>query len=198
VRRAREEDVAALAPLLHSTASDMYERVAGSRERALTIIADDVRRNSLASTWVAELEGVLAGAMVAYPCREAPAGTRRFVATVLARRPPWRWPGILRLLWQGHRRAPHHPGSWLYLDALATAPEYRRRGVAMALLAQAERTAINNGSGAIVLDTPEGNAAALALYERAGFRVTERLPAEPPIPAALILVKKLTQASTSS
>jgi ribosomal protein S18 acetylase RimI-like enzyme len=191
VRRARAADLPALAPLLYSTAADMHERLAGSRELALRIIEADSRRNGLGSTWVAERDGAVAGALVVYPYAEAPARTRSFVATVLRLTPAWRWPGILRLLWQGHRRAPRHPGSWLYVDALATAPEYQRRGVAMALLGQAERTAIDKGLGAIALDTPVGNAPALAVYERAGFEVSERLPAKPPVPAGVILVKEV-------
>jgi ribosomal protein S18 acetylase RimI-like enzyme len=191
VRRAREDDVPALAPLVYSTAGDMYRRVAGSHDRALRIIAADLRRNGLGATWVAELDEMVAGAMVAYPYAEAPAGTRRFVVTILAYTPPWRWPSVLRLLWKGHRRAPSHPADWLYVDALATAPDRRRRGVASALLAHAERTAVNNGLSAVVLDTPDSNEAALALYESAGFRVHEVLPAKPPIPAGVILVKEV-------
>jgi ribosomal protein S18 acetylase RimI-like enzyme len=182
VRRAREDDV---------TAGDMYRRVAGSHDRALRIIAADLRRNGLGATWVAELDEMVAGAMVAYPYAEAPAGTRRFVVTILAYTPPWRWPSVLRLLWKGHRRAPSHPADWLYVDALATAPDRRRRGVASALLAHAERTAVNNGLSAVVLDTPDSNEAALALYESAAFRVHEVLPAKPPIPAGVILVKEV-------
>jgi ribosomal protein S18 acetylase RimI-like enzyme len=190
VRRAREEDLPTLAALVYSTAGDMYTRVAGSRERALRIIAADVGRNGLGtSAWVAELDGSVAGAMVAYPYADAPAETRRFAATILRHTPPWRWPSVVRLLWRGHRRAPAHPGTWLYVDALATDPSRRRRGVATALLRQAERRAVSAGLSAVVLDTPEDNAAALALYESVGFRVGEKLPAKPPIPAGVILVK---------
>jgi ribosomal protein S18 acetylase RimI-like enzyme len=190
VRRARKDDVAALAPLVYLPAVDMYDRLAGTRERALSTIAADLRRATLAATWVAELGGSVVGAMVAYPHGEAAIRTRRLAAAVLRRTPPWRWPGILSLLWRGHRRAPRHPATWLYIDALATAPEHQRRGVATALLRRAEQTAINNGSGAIVLETAFDNAPALALYARCGFEVTERLPAKPPIPAGLILVKR--------
>src|SRR5919199_3638611 len=94
-------------------------------------------------------------------------------------------------MWTGHRRAPRHPGEWLYVDGLATAPDQRRRGVATALLAHAERLALASGRPAIALDTPETNAAALALYERVGFEVTEVLPTTPPVPAAVVLVKQL-------
>jgi ribosomal protein S18 acetylase RimI-like enzyme len=175
----------------------MYMRLAGSPERAQRIVVADARRKGLEATWVAELDGIVAGVLVAYPYRDAPAHTRGFVATILSHTAPWHWPAILRLLWRGHRRAPAHPGSWLYVDALATAPRFQRRGVAMALLAQAEQTASNKGLGAIVLDTPVSNAPALALYDRVGFRVVERLPPKPPIPAGLILVKDLHPRGTS-
>jgi len=191
VRRAREEDLPALAPLLHSTAGDMYDRMAGSSERAVRVIVADAGRNGLASTWVAELDGVVAGAMVAYPYRDAAAHTRRFVSTLVRETPPWRWPAVAWLLWRGHRRAPAHPGKSLYVDALATAPEHQRRGVATALLRHAERTAATAGLSAVALDTPLTNAPALALYESAGFQVTESLPAKPPIPAGVTLVKEL-------
>lgn len=192
VRRAQEADLPAVTELVYSTAGDMYTRVAGSRERALVIIADDLRRNGLWRTaWVAELDGEVAGAMVAYPYADAPAETRRFASVILRRTPPWRWPAVARLLWRGHRRAPAHPGTWLYVDALATEPRHRRRGVATALLRNAERIAATAGLSALVLDTPKSNEAALALYEGAGFELKEELDARPPIPAGVILVKEL-------
>jgi ribosomal protein S18 acetylase RimI-like enzyme len=193
VRRAREDDVEAVVPLLHLTATDMYERLAGSRERALRIIADDLRRGLRRATWVAERGGAVAGAMVAYPYGDAPAQTRSFVTTVARSTPPWRWPAIGRLLWRGHRRSPEHPPDWLYVDALATAPEHRRRGVASALLREAERIAAAAGLRAIALDTPDTNEAALRLYEGAGFRVDEVVPAKPPIPGGVVLVKDVAR-----
>ena len=191
VRRARPADAPAVAQLLYLTAPDMYDRIAGGRERALRVIEADFRRSAPA-TWVAELDDAVVGAMVAFPYGDAPARTRAFVRAALRRTPPARWPGIVRLLWKGHRRAPRHPGDWLYVDALATAPEHRRRGVATALLAHAERIALESGRPAVALDTPESNAGALALYERAGFAVAEKLDTTPPIPAAVVLVRHVT------
>ena len=190
VRRARERDAPVLAGLLYLTAPEMYDRVAGGRERALRVIAADLSARD-AGTWVAELGGAVAGAMVAFPYGEAPERTRAFVRAAIRHTPPPRWPGIVRLMWKGHRRAPRHAPDWLYVDALATAPEHRRRGVATALLAHAERVALSEGRPAVALDTPETNAAALALYERVGFEVAEVLPTTPPVPAAVVLIKHL-------
>jgi ribosomal protein S18 acetylase RimI-like enzyme len=190
VRRAREDDARAVAELLYLTAPDMYDRVAGGRDRALRVIAADLGARD-GGTWVAELEGEIAGAMVAFPYGDAPGRTRAFVRAAIRETPPSRWPSLLRLMWKGHRRAPRHAPDWLYVDALATVPELRRRGVATALLAHAERIALDAGRPALALDTPETNTAALALYESVGFEVAETLPTTPPVPAAVVLVKRL-------
>jgi len=57
-----------------------------------------------------------------------------------------------------------------FVDDLAVLPEYRRRGVASALLARAETGAILRGCGKIHLECREGNEAALRLYEMRGYR----------------------------
>jgi len=57
-----------------------------------------------------------------------------------------------------------------FVDDLAVSPQYRRRGVASALLARAEVGAILRGCGKIHLECREGNAAALRLYERRGYK----------------------------
>ena len=61
------------------------------------------------------------------------------------------------------------PAGMLYVDALATAPEQRRRGVASALLADAERHAVATGLAGVALDTGIENRAARTLYERSGY-----------------------------
>ena len=57
----------------------------------------------------------------------------------------------------------------LYVDALATDAAHRRRGVARALLAEADRMAADAGLDGVALDTGIENRAARALYERTGF-----------------------------
>jgi ribosomal-protein-alanine N-acetyltransferase len=59
---------------------------------------------------------------------------------------------------------------------LAVAPEVRRQGVAGALLAGAMAAAREQAAMTMVLEVAVGNAAARALYERAGFVEAGRRP----------------------
>jgi ribosomal protein S18 acetylase RimI-like enzyme len=185
VRRAREAEIPALAPLLFMPAERMYERIAPDRRRALRLIEADLRGGMLDVTWVAEVDGAIAGAMVAYPYRDDVARARALLRVALRRSPPWRWPAIARVFLRGHRHNPRHPADSLYVDALAVLPEFRRRGVASALLEHAAQTAAMRGLSGVSLNTAETNAAAVALYRRCGFEVADVVPARPPVPALL-------------
>jgi ribosomal protein S18 acetylase RimI-like enzyme len=57
----------------------------------------------------------------------------------------------------------------MYVDALGTATEFRRRGVGRALLAAVEDRAGGLGLGRVSLETEVDNAPARALYESFGF-----------------------------
>ena len=192
VRRARPDEAHALRELLYLAASDMYDRMAGSCERALRVIEADFRRSTFEVTWVAELDGSPAGAMVAYPYRDDPARVRGFVRTLVPRTPPSRWPAIALLHWRGHRRGPRHPVDCIYIDALSTEPSSRRRGAARALLAEAERVAAARGLAWLALETAATNDAALALYGSAGFSPSDEVAATGPIPRTLCMVKEVT------
>jgi ribosomal protein S18 acetylase RimI-like enzyme len=63
-------------------------------------------------------------------------------------------------------------GTW-YVNVLATYPEFRRRGVARQLLAEAERQAAGADLSLIVADR---NAGARRLYEAFGFRAAAEEP----------------------
>lgn len=58
----------------------------------------------------------------------------------------------------------------LQILAIATEPARRRRGIARALLDRALAGARDAGCTLATLEVRRGNAAAIALYERAGFR----------------------------
>lgn len=58
---------------------------------------------------------------------------------------------------------------------MMTAPAFRGRGLARALLVEAERQAVAQGRTMLVLDTAEEDGAA-GLYERHGFQRAGRLP----------------------
>jgi ribosomal protein S18 acetylase RimI-like enzyme len=175
-----------VARLLYETATGMYDIYAGGARRALRILgAAYVRPGNSASreiAWVAELDGEVAGMVAAFPVSEGDRRASRFLRITLARTPPWKWPATLRIFHAGADSTPVPPPDSFYIDALATVGRFRRRGVASALLTECARLAAQAGLAAVALDTAATNAAAQALYERAGFVVTERKPPNGRIP----------------
>jgi hypothetical protein len=95
VRKARPDDFARAAELLHHSAADMYDRFAGGRQRALRVLERSLAAPGTASSaevvWVASLDGQVAGAMAAFPVDEAAARARAFLRLALRGAPPWRW-----------------------------------------------------------------------------------------------------------
>jgi ribosomal protein S18 acetylase RimI-like enzyme len=196
VRPAREADAEAVARLLYESAGGMYDRFAGSREKALRLLrrAFAVPGNNASAEVVAvvELEGDVAAAMAAFPVEETPGRASAFLRLALRSVPPWRWPSALWLYWAGARAAPSPPRSSLYVDALATETGLRRRGAARALLAEAEARARLLGLPTVSLDTSLDNRLARSLYVAAGFReVAYRAPARG-LPGFVALVKPLS------
>jgi ribosomal protein S18 acetylase RimI-like enzyme len=181
VRKAGQEDAAAVARLLFESAPDMYARFSGGRERAFATLERAFNQpGNVASgeaTWLVELNGRPAAAMTAFPVAEADARARAFLSLTLRSTPFWRWPGTLRLYWAGGRANPKPRENSFYVDALATDPAFRRRGAARALLDEAERQAREHGLPAVTLDTAMTNEGARALYAAAGFdEVAYRAP----------------------
>jgi ribosomal protein S18 acetylase RimI-like enzyme len=193
VRKAREEDVAAVARLLFESAPDMYARFSGGRERALATLEraftepGNVASNEVA--WLVEVDGRPAAAMAAFPLGEAAARSRAFLGLTLRSTPVWRWPSTLRLYWAGGRGNPKPRKDSLYIDALATDAALRRRGAARALLEEAERHAHERGLPAVTLDTTIDNEGARALYAAAGFDEVAYRRATRALPGFVALVK---------
>jgi ribosomal protein S18 acetylase RimI-like enzyme len=195
VRKAGQEDAAAVARLLFESAPDMYTRFSGGRERAVATLERAFGEpGNVASgevTWLVELDGRPAAAMSAFPVAEAAVRSRAFLDLTLRGTPVWRWPGTLRLYWAGGRSTPKPREDSFYIDALATDPAFRRRGAARALLDEAERQAGERGLPAVTLDTAMSNEGARALYAVAGFdEVAYRAPSRG-LPGFVALVKPL-------
>jgi ribosomal protein S18 acetylase RimI-like enzyme len=195
IRAATDEDVEAAARLIYLTSPGGFNLFGGGEGRGVRLIeaafADpgtDCARDVIT---LAELDGRIAGAMASFPSAEGDERRRRFVRVAMRRRPPWRWPRIVRVARHGARHSPAPPAESLYVDSLATAEGFRRRGVAAALIEAAERDARKRGLAAVALDTRATNDGARALYERLGFEVSAEVPASPPIPALVGYVKKL-------
>jgi ribosomal protein S18 acetylase RimI-like enzyme len=193
VRKARQEDVAAVAGLLFESAPDMYERFSGGRERALATLERAFRATGNVAShevvWLAELDGRIAAAMSAFPVAEAPERSHAYLKLTLRGTPFWRWPATLRLYSAGGRASPKPHEHSLYVDALASDPALRRRGAATALLEEAERQAKARSLPAVTLDTTIGNDASRALYARAGFDEVAYRPASRRLPGFVALVK---------
>ena len=195
VRKARPEDFAAAARLLHLSAADMYDRFTGGRERALRVLerslAEPGNASSAEVTYVVELDGETAGVMAAFPVHEAATRSRAFLRVALRGASPLRWPTALYLYWAGGRAAPTPPAAALYVDALAIDPAHRRRGAGRALLAEAERQARRLGLPAVALDTTIANEPARALYTSAGYEEVAHRPGGHGLPGFVALVKPL-------
>jgi GNAT superfamily N-acetyltransferase len=196
VRPAEPDEGRAVAELLYLSSPDGFAFFGGGREGGLRLIESAFARpgsdSSREVVTVAVLEGRLAGAMAAFPVREADARRDRLVRHAMLRRAPWYWLSIRRLARHGASAAPKPPDDAFYVDALATAAGFRRRGVALALLRDAERQARARGFPSLALDTRAENQGARALYERFGFELGEQRPAAPPVPALVGYVKRLT------
>lgn len=172
MRPARLDDRAA-PRLLYLSAQPYYDAFTGSPARALDVLeriwAKPGHTASHELCHVAVRDGDPVGVLAAFPAEDGDALARRFLALALLRMPVWRWPAVLRHLRAAATVMPVPPERSLYVDALAVDASARRRGVASALLGEAERLAGLRGLSGVALDTGLDNAAARALYEAHGF-----------------------------
>jgi ribosomal protein S18 acetylase RimI-like enzyme len=196
IRPAEPDDADAVAQLLYETATGMYDVYAGGAGRALRILRAAYSRPGNSASreivTVAEIDGEVAGALAAFPVPEGDRRASRFLRVTLIRTPPWKWPVTLRIFHMGADVTPVPPPGSLYVDALATHARFRRRGVATALLDEASRIAAETGLRVVALDTAAPNTGAQALYEAAGFTVTERRPPAGRIPGIVGYVRPTT------
>ena len=81
-----------------------------------------------------------------------------------------------------------------YISNVAVRPDHRRRGIAEALLAALEARGRALMLSFLTLEVREGNAAAIALYEKRGYRITGRRKNyyEKPTEDALIMTLTLS------
>jgi len=159
--------------LLYLSAKPYYDAYAGSESRARSLLASVYARRGHAASFevcaVAEVDGELAGVIAWFPVAEGDERARRFVSLTAPRVPPWRWPALLRHLRAAGLVSPRPPLEMLYVDALAVDAPFRRRGVARALLGQAEQAARDRHLAGVALDTGLHNDPARALYAATGF-----------------------------
>jgi ribosomal protein S18 acetylase RimI-like enzyme len=195
VRPARRGDEDAVVDLLYESATGMYDLYAGTRRRAMRVLRAAYRADGNSASrevvTVAEVAGSVAAAMAAFPAAAIEPRARRFLRKTLLHTPPWTWPDTVRVFRLGGEVSPAPPIDSLYVDSLATAERFRRRGAARALLAAAEEQAHAHGVPAVSLETALRNAPAQALYESWGFRMFEERPPRSGLPGFVGYVKDL-------
>lgn len=195
VRPYRAPDSGATAALLYESSGGMYDRYAGNRKLAERTIARALEREGNTASadvvWVADLDGLVVGAMAAMPYDDWTGRAHRFLRVTLSSVPPWRWLGALWLYRASGRTAPAPPRRCFYVDSLATERRHRRIGVARALLDEAARQARDAGLGCLALDTWVDNRPARALYKGYGFEEVGRRPAVSGLPGGVSLLKRL-------
>jgi ribosomal protein S18 acetylase RimI-like enzyme len=171
VRPATPDDPAV--PLLFESAKPYYTAYAGSEKRALTLLQDVFIQPAHAASYdcctVAYVGDELVGVVAGFPVSISDDLSRRFIRLTLPKLPPWRWWGTFRHLRAAGNVAPDPPHDAYYVDALAVAPAWRRRGIAHRLLDEAHRQAADAGLARLALDTGLQNTGARRLYEAYGF-----------------------------
>jgi GNAT superfamily N-acetyltransferase len=179
VRPARPDDSAD--ELLYLSAAPYYAAYAGGEEPARRLLRRLYPLGRHTASWevchVAVAGGDVLGVLAAFPTTAGDELARRFVRLTLRHSAPWRIPALTRHLRATARISPHPPDGMLYVDAIATAHGHRRHGVAMRLLAEADRMAADAGLAGVALDTGIENRAARSLYERTGFAPSGLRPA---------------------
>lgn len=158
IRDARREDAPDLARLIdlagEGLPAHLWARMAEPGEDVWTVGVRRALRDEGAFSWrnavVAEIDGVVAGALVMYRIDDAPA-------------PLDDMPAMFRPLQALENMV---PGSQ-YVNVLATYPEFRRRGVARRLLAEAEARAGDAPEMSIIV--ADANAPAFGLYRTTGY-----------------------------
>ena len=64
----------------------------------------------------------------------------------------------------------------VHVNAIAVAPSQRGKGIGQRLIQEAERSAKQRGAKRLSLHTAQANVAALSLFLRCGFSITQRSP----------------------
>lgn len=174
---------AGVSELLYLSSVPLYDTYAGSPDRARRLLALAYRRGGHSASHevcrVAETEGATAGVLAAFRVDGGSRLARRFVSVTLRRMPPSQWAAARRVLRATDALVADPPPGAFYIDALAVAEEARGRGVAQALLHDAEERARLAGCTALALETQLDNGGARRVYESFGFRQGAHYEAEP-------------------
>ncbi len=162
IRPARPADAPVLAGLMNAAGEGLpawlWSRMAEPGEDAMAFgsrrVAGEDSGFSYRNAHVAEINGTVAGMLLGYRLDDPydPGDLEEL-------------PAVIRPLIELEALA---PGSW-YVNAIATLPEVRGRGIGSRLMGLAERLCLDSGAEDLSLIVARANTGAVRLYERLGF-----------------------------
>lgn len=174
VRPARPDDLAAAA-LVFDAAADAYSTLAGSAQRARSILSllwsQPGHSASFEHALVAELDGEIVGVLVGFPARDRYRLHCALLLASLRHLSPRRWPLLVASLPQIALATPRPPRRAYYVGTIAVAAHARRRNVGSTLGRHAEIAAHDAGFPLIVAHTGTRHAIARRALERYGLQL---------------------------
>lgn len=165
IRKAQPADAAIVAPLVIDAIGDIAKRMTGETEDnkveqgLCELFKRDDNRHSYLYTFVAELNGEIAGIMVLYSGEAAPMLDRNLSAWLLAK-------GATNV----EVDAESLPDE-LYIDTVCIDTKFRGRGIGTQLLNYAEEVAKQTGIKKLSLNVETQKEPAIRLYERLGYKI---------------------------
>ncbi|MBX3359187.1 MAG: GNAT family N-acetyltransferase [Phycisphaeraceae bacterium] len=82
------------------------------------------------------------------------------------------WPDVA---WSASPQHPERTGAVATFSQFAVEPDFQGRGIGGELMFHVERLAAESGAGELSLSTPEPATWLVAMYERHGYRIVERI-----------------------
>lgn len=163
IRKAYQEDASKAVPLIMEAIGDISEQITGeTEESAITIefiklFKQTDNRHSYLNTYIAEMDGHIAGVLVFYTAEQAiilDANLEAYLSTKNG---------------TDIKIDPETvPGEW-YIDTVVVDPTYRGHGIGTKLLSYAEQLVKDSGGGRLALNVEVKKDAAIRLYNRIGF-----------------------------
>jgi len=175
IRRARADDDAA--GLVFDAGRAGYGSAAGSEARARQILARlwpaPGHSASFEHALVAELDGRLAGVLIAFPARDRYLLHFALLRKALRHTGVGRWPLLVAALPRLIAATPRPPRDAYYIATIAVAPAARRRGIGSALASHAELAAAERRFPVLAAHTGSRHRIARGALERYGAHATK-------------------------
>ena len=163
IRKAYKEDAHEAIPLIIEAIGDISIQMTGETEEAditkefIQLFTRTDNRHSYLNTYIAEMNGHVAGVLVFYTAEQAIILDANLEAYLSDKKG-----AAVRI------DPETAPGEW-YIDTVVVDPTYRGHGIGTKLLSYAEQLVKNSGGGKLALNVEIEKEAAIRLYNRLGF-----------------------------